>query len=109
MNTLKKTIPEYEAILKELRERMKSVEVIMAQLSEGAYSSVDIYANNMNILADFYQDLGEPLQSPAFMGYLKQNDTDLFINILSIGRAVSLMKNLLLNISNILKAAGSSN
>jgi hypothetical protein len=108
MYTVSKAVPDNEAILKELRERMGSIEVITTQLSESAYSSVEVYANNMNILADFYQGFGEHLQDPVFVRYLKQNDTDLFINILSIGRAISLMKNLLLNISQLLKNTGSS-
>jgi hypothetical protein len=103
MNPANPPFPEYAAALRQLRDKMQSVDVIMKQLSEGTYISTEVYANNMNMLADFYQDFGEHLQDPLFMGYLRKHDPDLFINILAIGRAVSLMKNLLLNVSLLLK------
>ena len=106
MNTAKQPVSEYGAILREIQDWMKSIEIIMTQLAEGSYVSVDSYVNNMNILADFYQDIGQYLKNPAFMIYFKQNDTNLFINILAIGRSIALMKNLLLNISHIFEGTG---
>lgn len=102
---MKQSVPEYADILRELRDSMKSVDIIMSQLTESTYTSMGSYVNNMDVMADFYQDVGEHLQNPAFMVYLKQHDPDLFINILAIGRAISLMKNLLLNVSQMLKNA----
>lgn len=107
MNTAKQTDTDYGVILKGIRDRMETVEIIMGQLTNGSYASADCYANNMDIVADFYQDISGYLQNPSFMIYLKQNDTNLFINILSIGRAIALMKNFLLNASQIFKRASS--
>ena len=58
----------------------------------------------MEPIAAFYEEGGESLSRPDFLNYLKQNDLNLFIEILSVGRAVSLMKNLLVNIRRLVVA-----
>ncbi|MBW9380701.1 hypothetical protein FHB81_25850, partial [Escherichia coli] len=55
-------------------------------------------------IACFYEEAGESLSEPDFLNYLKQNDLNLFIEILSVGRAISLMNNLLVNIRRLVVA-----
>ncbi len=93
---------EYAVRHRELRDWMASFEVIMNQLTGGRYASLDIYLNNMNIIVDIYRDVGMNLKDPGFQSYIKKHDQDLFITVLSLGRSMILMKNLLLNMKRLL-------
>ncbi|EGJ7729503.1 hypothetical protein ODW18_25875 [Escherichia coli] len=89
---------KYADIHAKLTDRMQSVRVILEQMEGHEYAAISTYMNNMEAIACFYEEAGESLSEPDFLNYLKQNDLNLFIEILSVGRAVSLMKNLLVNI-----------
>lgn len=86
-----------------LTDRMQSVRVILEQMEGHEYAAISTYMNNMEAIARFYEEAGGSLSEPDFLNYLKQNDLNLFIEILAVGRAVSLMKNLLMNISQFLE------
>ncbi|WP_407579006.1 hypothetical protein [Citrobacter koseri] len=92
----------YADMYAKLTDRMQSVRVILDQMEGHEYAAFSTYMNNMEAIARFYEETGESLSEPGFLNYLKQNDLNLFIEILSVGRAVSLMKNLLVNIRHIL-------
>ncbi|HII1963389.1 TPA: hypothetical protein ACYZXY_001801 [Escherichia coli] len=83
---------------------MQSVRVILEQMEGHEYAAISTYMNNMEAIACFYEEAGESLSEPDFLNYLKQNDLNLFIEILSVGRAISLMKNLLVNIRRLVVA-----
>ncbi|WP_407578975.1 hypothetical protein [Citrobacter koseri] len=81
----------------ELREKMASVDTIIGQLSGQEYASMDTYLNNMDIITDAYQLAADYLDGD-FQVWLKQYDLNLFITLLSVGRAIALMNNLLQNL-----------
>lgn len=63
----------------------------------------------MDMIARFYEEVGVSLCEPDFQEYLRQNNLNLFIEILAVGCAISLMKNLQVNVKQSLKAvAGKS-
>ncbi len=85
-----------------LLDRMKSVHTIMHQLTTSSYNSIDNYLNNINIIADLYQEVVTDMKDVVFVAYLQQHDLNLFIDTVSVGNALSLMRNLLVNIKRIL-------
>ncbi|HEA7547176.1 TPA: hypothetical protein RXK99_004846 [Escherichia coli] len=89
---------KYADIHAKLTDRMQSVRIILEQMAGHEYVAFSTYQNNMEMIARFYEDAGAVLSEPDFLNYLRQNDLNLFIEILSVARAVSLMKNLLVNI-----------
>ena len=95
---------QYADIHAKLTDRMQSVRVILEQMEGHEYAAISTYMNNMEAIACFYEEAGESLSEPDFLNYLKQNDLNLFIEILSVGRAISLMKNLLVNIRRLVVA-----
>ncbi|EBY8684488.1 hypothetical protein R8124_000580 [Salmonella enterica] len=88
----------YADIYAELIDQMQSVRVILEQMEGHEYAAISTYMNNMEAIARFYEEAEGNLSEPGFLNYLKQNDLNLFIEILAVGRAISLMKNLLVNI-----------
>lgn len=110
--TMSKIYPrqsEYADMHAKLTDLMPSVRIILQQMEEHEYAELSTYINNMDMIARFYEEVGENLSEPGFLSYLKQNDLNLFVEILAVGRAVSLMKNLLVNIKRSLeKATGRS-
>lgn len=88
----------YDEKIRELREKINSAEFLVTQMAEQKYTSLDTYLNNMNIILDIYRAVGRFLQDAKFHEHLKKCDLNLYINILSIGRSIALMRNLLINL-----------
>jgi hypothetical protein len=99
----------YADMYAKLTDQMQSVRVILEQMEGHEYAAISTYMNNMEAIARFYEVVGGILSEPDFLNYLKQRDLNLFIEILSVGRAVSLMKNLLVNIRRILETNNKQN
>lgn len=102
MNELKKITESYEKRYSDLKETMASVEVIVSQLTAEEYASLSTYLNNMELIASAYQLAGDYLDAD-FQKWLKHTDLNLFISIMSIGRAITLMRNLIHNLQLTLK------
>ncbi|EAO6817260.1 hypothetical protein GL381_24255 [Salmonella enterica] len=105
MNNLQTRQAEYTDMYAKLIDRMQSVRVILEQMSGQEYAAANTYTNNMEMIARFYEEVGVSLCELDFQEYLRQNDLNLFIEILAVGRAISLMKNLLVNVKQSLEAA----
>ncbi|HGG0601634.1 TPA: hypothetical protein ACJFI9_005247, partial [Enterobacter roggenkampii] len=93
----------YADMYARLTDQMQSVRIILEQMEGHEYAAISTYMNNMEAIARFYEVAGGSLSEPDFLNYLKQKDLNLFVEILAVGRAVSLMKNLLVNIRRILE------
>jgi hypothetical protein len=103
MNEASRVPSVYLTRHRELIEKMQSVDVIIRQMSGNDYASLDTYINNMDILADVYRTVADYLDAD-FQAWLKRHNLNLYITLMSVGRAITLMNNLLLNLQRTLTA-----
>ena len=87
----------------ELMNQFEQINALLHQLTDGEYSSLDIYLNNLNHLREQIGQSLTMLRNRDFEEYLMQNDTALFYNLQSVILAVQVLKNLLENLASTMK------
>ena len=81
----------------------EQVNVLLHQLTDGTYHSLDVYMNNCNHLRDKVNVAMNLLRVREFEEYLIQNDTALYYNLQSVMLAIQMLKNLLENLAGTMK------
>ncbi|ORM71763.1 hypothetical protein [Pantoea rwandensis] len=84
---------------RELMLRFEQMNMLLHQLTDGEYHSLDVYMNNCNHLREQVRIAMALLRNSEFEEYLIQNDAALFYNLQSVMLAVSMLKNFLENLS----------
>ncbi|KDA93503.1 hypothetical protein [Pantoea agglomerans] len=80
---------KYEHV-KDIKAR---IDLLLLQLSEGRYTSLDTYINNLALLKVAYCEL-EPLTSdPDFLFWLQQKDPTFLLEIALTGRVLMALQN----------------
>ncbi|WNK63899.1 hypothetical protein RM152_07710 [Pantoea agglomerans] len=80
---------KYEYV-KDIKAR---IDLLLLQLSEGRYTSLDTYINNLALLKGAYREL-EPLTSdPDFQFWLQQKDPTFLLEIALTGRVLMALQN----------------
>ncbi|CAH6250567.1 hypothetical protein [Pantoea agglomerans] len=80
---------KYEYV-KDIKAR---IDLLLLQLSEGRYTSLDTYINNLALLKVAYREL-EPLTSdPDFLLWLQQKDPTFLLEIALTGRVLMALQN----------------
>lgn len=80
---------KYEYV-KDIKAR---IDLLLLQLSEGRYISLDTYINNLALLKVAYREL-EPLTSdPDFLFWLQQKDPTFLLEIALTGRVLMALQN----------------
>lgn len=69
---------------------------LLTQLSEGTYSSLSIWGNNLVHLEQTYGSFGPYLSDANFLAWLNQHDAVMVSEIAMTGRALMALQNLLL-------------
>jgi len=68
-------------------------ELLLMQLSEGHYASLDTYINNLTLLKITYREF-EPLTSdPDFLIWLQRNDPTFLLEVALTGRVLMALQN----------------
>lgn len=88
---------------REVMSQFEQINALLHQLTDGEYSSLDIYMNNCNHLREQVNQSMIILRDRDFEEYLIQNDAALYYNLQSVMLAVQFIKNLLENLANTMK------
>lgn len=83
----------------------EQVNVLLHQLTDGTYYSLDVYMNNCNHLRDKVNAAMTLLREREFEDYLVKNDTALYYNLQSVMLAIQMLKNLLENLAGTMKCS----
>ncbi|MDH2065686.1 hypothetical protein [Pantoea sp. GD03673] len=73
----------------------QDVDILLQQLSEGEYLSVDTFANNWIHLTQLYSRIQEHMSNRALMDKLVHSDLLLAADLLAVGRMIAVMDNFL--------------
>lgn len=88
---------------RELMTKFEQVNVLLHQLTDGAYHCIEVYMNNCNHLREQIGGAMALLRNREFEEYLMQNDAALFYNLQSVMLAVQMLKNMLENLAGTMK------
>lgn len=88
---------------RELMTKFEQVNVLLHQLTDGAYHSLDVYMNNCNHLREQINVAMALLREREFEDYLIHNDAALYYNLQSVMLAIQMLKNLLENLAGTMK------
>lgn len=73
----------------------QDVDILLQQLSEGEYLSVDTFANNWIHLTQLYSQIQAHMNDRALMDKLVRSDLLLAADLLAVGRMIAVMDNFL--------------
>ena len=90
---------------RDLMARFEQVNILLHQLTDGAYQDLDVYMNNCNHLREQVKGAMDLLRNRKFEEYLIENDAALFYNLQSVMLAVQILKNLLENMAGTMKCS----
>lgn len=96
-NNIEQAYVKHLALHKVIVEKMDTVVMLVKQLSNDKYPSFDTYINNLWQVEYQFSEI-KPCLSAPFEEYLKSCDPDLYLNIVSVGLAFNLYKNLFINL-----------
>ncbi|WP_255602779.1 MULTISPECIES: hypothetical protein [unclassified Pantoea] len=88
---------------RELMTQFEQVNILLHQLTDGNYQSLDVYMNNCNHLREQINSAMGLLRNREFEEYLIQHDAALYYNLQSVMLAVQMLKNLLENLAGTMK------
>lgn len=88
---------------RELLGKFEQVNILLHQLSDGAYHCLEVYMNNCNHLCEQINAAMELLRDREFEEYLIHNDAALFYNLQSVMLSVQMLRNLLDNLAGTMK------
>lgn len=91
-----RTLPASTAdILPLLAELKADVDVLLRQLSEGEYLTLDTFANNWVHLTVQYEKIQAQMNDRVLMDRLVRTDLLLTADLLAVGRVISVLDNLM--------------
>ncbi|HAU5563721.1 hypothetical protein VH86_09220 [Pantoea sp. BL1] len=88
---------------RELMTRFEQMNMLLHQMTDGDYQSLDVYINNCNHLCSQINAAMTSLREREFEDYLMQHDPALFYNLQSVMLSVKMLKNLLENLAGTMK------
>lgn len=83
------------AVITDLSGLKQDVDFLLLQLSEGHYSSVDIFANNWIHLTRLYEQVQARINDRVVMDFLVRTDLVLAADLMAVGRMITVMNNFL--------------
>jgi len=69
------------------------MDILLQQLSEGEYLSVDIFANNWIHLTQLYSQIQSHMDDRTLMDQLVRSDLLLAADLMAVGRMITVMDN----------------
>ncbi|GEM_PF-1242749 len=88
---------------RELIDQFEQITVMLNQLTEGCYQSLEVYMNNCCHLRDKINEAKALMFSRSFEQYLLRHDAVLYYSLQSVVIAVGITKNMLDNLNGCLK------
>lgn len=89
-------VPVCTAVVTDRIAALKAdVDVLLCQLSEGEYLSVDTFANNWVHLTALYEKIQEQMNDRVLMDRLVSTDLLLTADLMAVGRMIMVMNNFL--------------
>ena len=98
-----------EAVHQFITKEMSHVRDIISTMNSKKILAFDQYLVNFEKVAFFYGAVEPYMKNEAFINYMKKNDIETYIQVLSVGNGLVLVSNFLLNLEKFFKDKTSKN